>query len=170
MRSHPPIVVMGVSGGGKTTVAQLLALRLGWRFTDADALHPPGNVATMAAGLPLDEADRAPWLDALGVWLESAREADVVLAFSALKRAHRARFPGVRWVCLRVPVQVAEARVASRVGHFFPPTLVASQFAALEEPGETEALTLDGTLAPQTLEEAIVRAFQLPRAQSSSKP
>lgn len=159
MRSQPPIVVMGVSGSGKTTVAQLLAVRLGWRFIDADTLHSPRNVARMAAGLPLEEADRAPWLEALGVWLESARETNVVLAFSALKRAHRARFPGVRWVYLRVPLQLAEARVASRVGHFFPPTLVASQFAALEEPGEVEALMLDGTLAPGTLVEDIVGAL-----------
>lgn len=160
VRTQPPIVVMGVSGSGKTTVAQLLAVRLGWRFADADALHPLSNVAKMAAGLPLVEADRAPWLDALGVWMESERDANVVLAFSALRRVHRARFPGVRWVYLRVPLEVAAARVAHRIGHFFPATLVASQFAALEAPDSTEAaLTLDGTLAPKTLVEAIVETL-----------
>lgn len=153
---------MGVSGSGKTTVAQLLALRLGWTFADADAFHPPSNVAKMSAGQPLDDADRAPWLDALVSWLEARRETHVVLALSALKRDYRARFPGAQWVYLRVPPEVVAARLADRAGHFFPSGLLDSQLAILEEPTRDErVLTLDATLPPEALVECVLDELEL---------
>ena len=153
---------MGVSGSGKTTIGQALALRLNWTFVDADTLHSPANVAKMASGQPLDDLDRMPWLDAIAAWLESHRDTNVVLALSALKRTYRARFPGAQWLYLRVPREVLAARLAARLGHFFPPELLDSQLVVFEEPTPDEGvLTLDGRLPPEALVDSIVHTLKL---------
>lgn len=138
------LVVMGVSGSGKTTVGRHVASILGWEFLDADAFHPPENVAKMASGLPLDDADRAPWLAAMRDALADrlADGANVVLACSALRRVHRdvlrAAGPEVAFLYLRSDPALVRTRVAARPGHFFPPQLVDSQFVSLEEPSPAE--------------------------------
>ncbi len=132
------VVVMGVSGCGKTTLGEMLAGALGWPFDEGDRYHPPANVAKMAAHIPLEDADRWPWLEALARLIaghERAGESSV-LACSSLKRAYRdvLRSGGsrVRFVHLHGPREVLAARLAARKGHFFPPDLLASQFATLE--------------------------------------
>jgi gluconokinase len=143
----PRVVVMGVAGAGKTTVGTALAAALGARFVDADTRHPAANVAKMAAGIPLTDADRAPWLEALAADL--AGPAPVVVTCSALKRVHRdvLRTAGaVTFVYLALDPDEARRRVATRPGHFLGPGLVDDQFATLEPPGPDEAdvITLDG--------------------------
>jgi carbohydrate kinase (thermoresistant glucokinase family) len=146
----PRIVVMGVSGSGKSTVGAALATRLGIGFVDGDALHPAANVAKMHAGVPLDDADRWPWLDAVAGTL-AASETGVVVACSALKRAYRdhirQRAGGCRFLYLAAPERVAHGRVAGRRTHFMPGSLVASQYATLEPPApdEGDVLTVDAT-------------------------
>ncbi|WP_345763993.1 gluconokinase [Diaminobutyricibacter sp. McL0608] len=141
--ARPLVVVMGVSGSGKSTVGALLAESLGAPFTDGDDLHPPANVAKMAAGIPLDDDDRWPWLAAVGRTLAAAGPDGLVVACSALKRAYRdairAEAPTVRFVELDSSPAVLAARMV-RPGHFMPPSLLASQLATLEplasdEPG-----------------------------------
>lgn len=138
------LVVMGVAGAGKTTLGQALAARLGWLFQDGDDLHPAANVAKMRAGVPLDDADRMPWLDAVAAWIEtrSAAGEDGVISCSALKRAYRDRLrrgrPPIRFVFLDGDYATLEPRM-SRTGHFFPASLLASQFADLEPPTAEEA-------------------------------
>jgi len=145
--------VMGVSGSGKSTVGRLLAGVLGRRFIEGDALHPPANIEKMSSGVPLTDADRAPWLAAIAA--ELARGGPAVLACSALKRAYRDRLPGVRWFYLRVPRDVLAQRLAGRRGHFFPPALLDSQLVELEPPEES----LDGTLPAEAVAAAISSAF-----------
>ena len=143
------VVVMGVSGCGKSTLAAGLAQALDARFVDADDLHPAANVARMARGEALTDADRAPWLDRVAQVL--ADGAPVVVACSALKRAYRDRLRaagGVRFLYLAVPRAELAARMQARKGHFMPPTLLDSQLATLEVPGPDEAVTLDGTQPP----------------------
>jgi gluconokinase len=144
MSDAPLIVVMGVSGAGKSTVGSALAQLLDVPFVDADSLHPPANVAKMAAGTALTDDDRWPWLDLVGRALADAAETGLVVACSALRRAYRdaigAAAPGVRFVHLVVPRTVLGDRVASRPGHFMPASLVDSQLETLEaleadEPG-----------------------------------
>ena len=140
-----PVVVMGVSGSGKTTVGAALADALGMEFVDGDSLHPEANVAKMAAGIPLDDADRAPWLDAIGAVLAAG---PVVVACSALKRAYRDRLraaaPALQLVFLDGDRDVLAERMAARPGHFMPASLLDSQLATLERPGPDErALTVD---------------------------
>ena len=140
-----PVVVMGVSGSGKTTVGAALADALGLRFVDGDALHPAANVAKMAAGIPLDDADRAPWLDAVGAVLA---DGPVVVACSALKRAYRDRLraaaPGLQLVFLDGDRALLASRMTARPGHFMPASLLDSQLATLERPEPDEhALTAD---------------------------
>jgi carbohydrate kinase (thermoresistant glucokinase family) len=131
------VVVMGVTGSGKTTVAQAIAESFGWDLADGDDLHPASNVAKMAAGTPLTDDDRWPWLDAVGAWL--AERDGAVIACSALKRSYRDRLreaaPGTVFVHLAAPQDVLEERVARRLveeGHFAGPGLLASQYEALE--------------------------------------
>src|SRR5438132_10860714 len=148
---------MGVCGCGKTSVGQALANRLGWQFFDADDFHPPQNVAKMAAGVALTDEDRAPWLDRLAAEMRAvARKGrHAVLACSALKESYRQRIArGVqdpapdgegsaefRIVYLKGDAMTIESRLALRSGHYMPPSLLASQFAALEEPDD--ALVID---------------------------
>jgi gluconokinase len=147
------VVVMGVSGSGKSTIGPLLAAALGGGFTDADDFHPAENIAKMAAGTPLEDADRWPWLDRLGAHL--ARQGGVV-GCSALKRAYRDRLRGHRpdlaFLHLAGDSKLIAARQAARPGHFMPAGLLASQFATLEPPGADEAaLTLDVSAAPEAV-------------------
>jgi gluconokinase len=143
------VVVAGVSGSGKTRVGAALAERLGWEFVDADDHHPPGNIDKMSAGVPLTDADRAPWLARLNALIrERERQGDdLVLACSALKRAYRARLrdgvDDVLVVHLHVSPELVAARLHARRGHFLPPDLLASQFADLEPPEGDEALVVD---------------------------
>lgn len=138
------IVVMGVSGCGKTTVASRLAQRLGWDFVEADALHSAANVEKMRAGVPLTDDDRGPWLDAIATWIDAARAQNhpCVVACSALKRSYRQRLAGghgdVRFVYLQGPFEMVAARLAGRTGHYMPLSLLQSQYDALEEPGVEE--------------------------------
>lgn len=142
------LVVMGVSGCGKSTVAAALAAALDARFLDGDDFHPEANIAKMRGGTPLSDADRWPWLDRLGQAL-AAGEGRAVAACSALRRAYRDRLRAaagepVRFLHLAAPEAVIAARLAARAGHFMPPALLASQFASLEPPGPDEdAVTLD---------------------------
>lgn len=138
------IVVMGVAGTGKTTVGRLVARALGVPFTDGDAFHPAANVARMSAGIPLEDADRWPWLDALGAWMR-ARDAQGggVAAASCLKRAYRDRLRaavpgGAVFVHLTGKRALIEERMTARTGHFMPVSLLDSQFAALEPLGADE--------------------------------
>jgi gluconokinase len=144
--SAPLVVVSGVSGSGKTTVASAVAARLALPFLDADVLHSPDSVAKMRAGTPLDDVDRWPWLDRAGDWLREHDAAGAVLACSALKRSYRdrlrSRAPRALVLQLTGRPDVIASRVAARTGHFMPPSLLASQLATLEplatdEPGRT---------------------------------
>lgn len=147
------VVVMGVSGSGKSTFGAALAEALGARFLDADDLHPPANRQKMATGIALDDDDRRPWLDAVAAWMaERIRTGRPgVVACSALSRRYRDRLraagAGVRFVYLAVPLAELDARMRARV-HFMPVTLLASQLAALEPPDADEAAcTLDGSVS-----------------------
>ena len=140
------VVVMGVSGSGKSVVGQALATDLGWPFFDADDFHPEANVAKMAAGTPLTDADRWPWLDRLTAEMKAieGRGADAVLACSALRQAYRDRISragDVRYVHLSGDHDTIAMRLAGRKNHYMPPTLLASQLATLEAP--TDAIVID---------------------------
>jgi carbohydrate kinase (thermoresistant glucokinase family) len=132
------VVVMGVSGAGKTTVGEALAAALGWRFLEGDAFHPEANVAKMSAGVPLDDADRRPWLEALAAEIgrDEAAGRSSVVGCSALKRAYRdilrGGAPRVRFLHVHGERALLAERVAHRPGHFFPAALLDSQLAALE--------------------------------------
>jgi gluconokinase len=158
------IVVMGVSGSGKSTIAKLLADKLDRRMIDGDDLHPPDNVAKMRRGVALTDRDREAWLHALIALVADcdAREQDLVLACSALKRDFRHRLaassPDMRYVYLRISKKEAEKRVAERKGHFMPPSLVASQFEALEEP--EDAIVVDATLPADLILDQILAALE----------
>jgi gluconokinase len=133
------VVLMGVTGVGKTTIGRLVAEDLGWAFLDADDFHPPANVAKMRAGIPLDDVDRDPWLCALRSEIDTrlARGDSAVLACSALKQSYRDRLnasEAVRFVHLRGDANLIRERLLARSGHYMDPGLLASQFAALEEP------------------------------------
>jgi len=141
---------MGVSGSGKSTVGVLLAQRLNYRFVDGDDLHPPANVAKMAAGVPLDDADRAPWLDQVAVVLS---EGSCVVACSALKRSYRDRLraadPALILVYLEGPRSVLSERLQGRTHRYMPATLLDSQLTTLEPPGADErAITINIERAP----------------------
>ena len=149
------IIVMGVSGSGKSTIGALLAEALGWPFADADGFHPAANVAKMAAGQPLTDADRGPWLDAIAAHIGASRTAEqpVVVACSALRRAYRERLRAghgdLIFLHLAGAPEVIAARQAARQGHFMPPSLMASQFATLEDPaGEADAVTVSVVASP----------------------
>lgn len=142
-----PIVVMGVSGSGKSTVGAALAQRLRVPFADADDFHPPANIAKMTAGVPLDDDDRHPWLELIGAWLAEHGDGGV-MSCSALKRTYRDQLrrhrPDVQFLHLSGSVGVVARRQASRPGHFMPASLVASQFDTLEplQPDEN-GITVD---------------------------
>lgn len=160
------LVVMGVSGSGKTSVAEALAARLGWPVQEGDALHPPANVAKMAGGTPLTDADRWPWLDRIAAWIDAQLAAGVngIVTCSALKRAYRERLVGdrrgVRLVFLQGERELIAARLAARRGHFMPPSLLDSQFATLEPPGpEEHPITVHVSAPPEALAARIIAAL-----------
>ena len=139
------IVIMGVSGCGKSSVGEGLAARLGLPYRDGDDLHPPANVEKMRAGIPLTDADRWPWLDRVAEVL--AHGAPVIIGCSALRRSYRDRLRAgagapVRFIHLVGSRALIAARMAARTGHYMPTSLLDSQFAALEAPGPDEALAL----------------------------
>lgn len=144
-KAAPALVIMGVSGSGKTTVGQALAARLGVRFRDADEFHPAANVAKMSAGIPLDDADRRPWLDAIAAAIRGTPEGQpVVVSSSALRRVYRDRIRAgagraVDFVYLHGPRELLAERMKTRTGHFMPVSLLESQLATLEPPGPEEA-------------------------------
>jgi len=169
-RGHPPVlVVMGVSGSGKTTIARELVERLGWPFEEGDALHPERNVAKMHAGVPLTDEDRAPWLERVAAWIDRQREAGEagIITCSALKRDYRRVVvgdrPEVRLVYLRGSRDVIAGRLADRKGHFMPAGLLQSQFDALEEPlPDEDALTVDIDQPPAQVAAEIIRLLGAP--------
>ncbi|MEA2800449.1 MAG: gluconokinase [Rhodospirillaceae bacterium] len=150
MDQHPAnnrpmvVVVMGVSGSGKTTVGSLLAEALGWHFQEGDKLHPPENVEKMSAGIPLTDADRLPWLRKIAETIDDwrSRGESGVITCSALKRSYRDIIigdrPDVRLVYLKGSPDLIRQRMAQRHGHFMPPALLDSQFSTLEEPSPDE--------------------------------
>jgi gluconokinase len=157
------IILMGVAGSGKTAVGRALAAVLGWRFEDADAYHQSSSIAKMRRGIPLSDADRAPWLAALHALV--ARSADrrepLVLACSALKEEYRQKLAGglarVRFVHLTADEATLRRRLESRADHFFGPSLLTSQLAALEPP--RDALTVDTTAPIEQVVAAIRYEF-----------
>ncbi len=153
------VVVMGVSGSGKTTIGELLAARLGYRFLDADEFHPPANVAKMAAGTPLDDTDRWPWLEKLNGKLSESP--DAVLACSALKESYRSvlsrELPGCRFVHLRGGIELIRSRLSERKHRYMPASLLESQFATLDAPGG--AIGIDVAQSPAHCVDRIVAAL-----------
>lgn len=155
------VVVMGVAGCGKSAVGRRMAAQLGLPLIEGDDFHPPRNIHKMEQGVPLTDRDRAGWLQALGAKL-AQHPAGAVLTCSALKRAYRdtlrAAVPELRFVHLAITPAESLRRVAGRSGHFYPPSLVASQFEALQDPaGEPGVLALDATAS---LEELALNAVQ----------
>ena len=163
------LVVMGVSGSGKSTVADRLAARLGWRYEDGDKFHPPANVAKMSAGHPLTDEDRWPWLQAIAHEIDrlSAAGQRAVIACSALKRSYRDILvhgrDDVRIVFLSGTQDLIAERLAARKGHFMPPDLLASQFKTLEppQPGE-RPITVSIDAPVETIVDDIIGQLKVP--------
>jgi gluconokinase len=148
------VIVMGVTGAGKTTVGRLLASQLGWEFADADDFHPAANVEKIRRGTPLSDDDRQPWLARLRTAIEQwiGERKNVVLACSALKRTYRQQLdagPEVRFVYLKGSSQLIAERLRAREGHFAGEKILASQFADLEEP--QAAVTVEIASTPQQI-------------------
>ncbi|AWE54037.1 gluconokinase [Streptomyces nigra] len=163
----PSVVVMGVSGTGKSTVGRLLAVRLGVPFADADELHPPANIAKMASGVPLDDADRLPWLESVGRLLRTHQEdgTGAVVTCSALRRRYRdvlrAACPGAFFLHLTGDPRLLAERIGRRSGHFMPAGLLDSQLRTLEplEPGE-DGTSIDVTPPPEEVAATAARLFR----------
>jgi carbohydrate kinase (thermoresistant glucokinase family) len=158
------IVVMGVSGSGKSTIASMLAQRLHWVYEDADWFHPKSNIEKMHHGEPLNDQDRWPWLQAIADWIDATRRAGGhgVVACSALKRAYRDILIGdrrdVRLVFLKGDFDLIARRIAARADHFMPSTLLESQFAALQEPQADERpIVVSIAPHPREIVETVVR-------------
>jgi len=159
------LVVMGVSGAGKSTIAALLALRLGWAYEDADWFHPPANIEKMHCGHPLTDEDRWPWLEGIAAWIDATRRASGhgVIACSALKHAYRDVLigdrPWVRLVYLKGERSLVARRIAPRQGHhFMPASLLDSQFGALQEPGMNIRSSHRSMHALTTLSKSLLRS------------
>src|SRR6266851_6392772 len=145
---------MGPTGSGKTTIGAMLAAQLNWQFADADSFHPPANIEKMSKGIPLNDADRAPWLEAMRKaildWITAGK--NVVLACSALKRAYREELrpsPEVKIVYLKGDYALFAERIHHRHGHFAGEGILAGQFADLEEPAD--AITIDAARFPEQI-------------------
>ncbi len=168
------IIVMGVSGSGKSTIASLLAIRLGWTYEDGDWFHPAKNVAKMHAGHPLEDEDRWPWLGAIATAIADARRQNkrMVIACSALKRKYRDLLVNgardIRIVYLRGTREQIALRISLRQGHFMPPSLLDSQFATLEEPqADEQPIVVSIDAHPKEIVERIIA--QLKGAKSGSQ-
>ena len=159
------VVLMGVTGSGKTTVGKILASQLNWKFYDADDYHPAANIEKMHRGVPLTDEDRKPWLQTLAGLIDDARDRgeNIVLACSALKHAYqeylRHHLDVVHYVCLCGPPEVIQKRLASRTGHFMNPVLLPSQFEILEPP--ENAIKVDVTGSPEEIAGEIRRRLGL---------
>lgn len=158
------VVVMGVTGSGKSSVGRLLAQRLGVPYAEADSFHSPANVAKMKAGQPLDDADRYPWLAAIGEWIRLRVGLGGVVSCSALKYAYRdllrAAHPGLWFLHLDADPKTIVRRVADRTGHFMPASLVESQFAALEPLRPQErGLVADAAQEPEAIVTVAIAAM-----------
>ena len=159
------VIVMGVSGSGKTSVGRSLAEKLGWDFYDADDFHPPANVAKMASGTPLDDSDRAPWLAALHDRISSSLKADQpgVLACSALKDRYRRQLmdgnQGVQIVYLKGSYELIWSRMEKRTDHYMKPHMLKSQFDALEEPAN--AFTIDIAMSLDEIVQEIISSLSI---------
>jgi gluconokinase len=163
------VVLMGVSGSGKTAVGKIVGMRLGWDYLDADDFHPAANVEKMRAGIPLQDADRWPWLERLNALLREfdARGASVILGCSALKAVYRVRLAKgcneLRWVHLSGSFELIESRLRARSGHYMPSSLLRSQFAILEAPQDALTVPIEGT--PDEIAQASVEQLDLRPAQ-----
>jgi len=172
-RSEPAVlVVMGVSGSGKSTIAPLLARRLGWECRDGDEFHPKANVEKMHSGTPLTDEDRWPWLEAIATWIDEKRRTGKhgIVTCSALKRRYRDILIGpredVRLVYLKGGEDLIAGRLSQRHDHFMPPKLLHSQFETLEEPGADEhPIVVSIRPSPEEIAEEILAAL---RSRSSS--
>ena len=170
---HLPIIVMGVSGCGKSSVAQLLAETLGRRFVEGDTLHPPENIVKMSAGIPLDDADRVGWLGRIAAEIRSGDVPAPIVSCSALKQKYRqqlrdgAKRP-VRFLYLEVPRDQVLARMNARTDHFMPAGLVDSQFSILEDPSlESDVISIAG---PGTVSQLASRFLFRLQMQSAARP
>jgi len=158
------LVLMGVSGCGKTTVGKILGKQLGWEFNDADDFHPPSNVAKMRAGHALTDDDRWPWLDRLNALLRGSEldGKNTILACSALRQVYRDRLEqgckDVRWFYLKGSFELIQSRLAARKGHYMNPALLQSQFATLEEPAN--AIVIDIAPAADVLAAKIRKTIE----------
>ena len=158
------VIVMGVSGSGKTSVGKLLAEQLGWEFYDADDFHPPENVAKMANGMPLSDSDRAPWLAVLNKLISASLKANRpgVLACSALKEWYRQQLmdgnDGVQIVYLKGSYDLIWSRMEKRTNHYMKPHMLKSQFDTLEEPND--ALTTDISMPVDEIVQAILKQLE----------
>lgn len=169
------LVVMGVSGSGKSTIGTQLALRLRWEFEDGDWFHPARNIDKMHAGIPLTDEDRAPWLIAIADFIDRARISGThaVIACSALKRRYRTVIignrPDVRLVYLRGDMDLIARRIAARHEHFMPQSLLKSQFDALEEPGPDEHPIVTSIVPhPREIVAQILAALQVQESRQSA--
>lgn len=164
------IVVMGVSGSGKSTIGLMLAHRLDWEFEDGDWFHPPANIDKMHNGVPLTDEDRWAWLQAIAAWIDTTRGAGRhgVIACSALKRSYRDILVGartdVRIVYLKGQRELIARRMAARSGHFMPVGLLDSQFLTLQEPGPDESpIVVPIESPPREIVEAILAELRVPQ-------
>lgn len=162
------IIVMGVSGSGKTTVASGLAQRLQWRFVEGDSLHSAANVERMREGIPLTDEDRWPWLESIAAWIDAARASGepCIVTCSALKRAYRERLVAgrddARFVYLKAEPRLVTQRMAVRTGHYMPLSLLRSQFDTLEEPGsEEDPLVVSIEASPEEIVSSIIVNLRL---------
>jgi gluconokinase len=175
-RPQPVLVIMGVSGAGKSVIARTLAATLGWELAEGDDLHPVANIAKMSAGTPLTDEDRWPWLDRVAAWIHNHTAIGVpgIITCSALKRSYRDKLSGdnVVFVHLAGSEETIGQRLAARTDHYMPATLLASQIGTLEPPESDEnAVSIAAEQAPADVAAEIIHRLALaPEARAASRP